>query len=218
MTLHAKKLALRVGFSSELVEDAVVPVLNIYREQAVRAIADAMDSVLLNGDSTTGSSGNINSDNAAPPGTAKYLSLDGLRHLPLVDKSANAVNMNGAPTLAKMREVRFKMPGKYASRPSDLAWIVDSGSYAALLNISEFLTMDKAGPLATAQTGQIGFVDGIPVYVSAEMPLTEADGKVAVARIIGVRRSVSIAPVGMWVIDAGSRSMWITCRITTATS
>ncbi len=178
VTLHAKKLALRVGFSSELVEDAVVPVLNIYREQAVRAIADAMDSVLLNGDSTTGSSGNINSDNAAPPGTAKYLSLDGLRHLPLVDKSANAVNMNGAPTLAKMREVRFKMPGKYASRPSDLAWIVDSGSYAALLNISEFLTMDKAGPLATAQTGQIGFVDGIPVYVSAEMPLTEADGKV----------------------------------------
>ena len=32
--LAAKKLALRVGFSSELVEDAVVPVLNIYREQA----------------------------------------------------------------------------------------------------------------------------------------------------------------------------------------
>ena len=32
--LDAKKLALRVGFSSELVEDSVVPVLAIYREQA----------------------------------------------------------------------------------------------------------------------------------------------------------------------------------------
>ncbi|MCY4540176.1 MAG: phage major capsid protein [Chloroflexi bacterium] len=178
VTLNAKKLALRVGFSSELVEDAMIPVLNIYRQQAVRAIADAIDNVLLNGDATTSASGNINRDNGMPPATAKYLSMDGLRHLPLVDNTANRVNLNGAPSLAKMREARFKMPGKYAARPSDLAWIVDSGTYAKLLGIDEFLTMDKAGPLATARTGQIGLVDGIPVYVSAEMPLTEADGKV----------------------------------------
>ncbi len=178
VTLNAKKLALRVGFSSELVEDAMIPVLNIYRQQAARAIADAIDNVLLNGDTTTSASGNINRDNGTPPATAKYLSMDGLRHLPLVDNTANRVNLNAAPSLAKMREARFKMPGKYAARPSDLAWIVDSGTYAKLLGIDEFLTMDKAGPLATAQTGQIGLVDGIPVYVSAEMPLTEADGKV----------------------------------------
>ena len=178
VTLNAKKLALRVGFSSELVEDAMIPVLNIYRQQAARAIADAIDNVLLNGDTTSAASGNINRDHGMPPATAKYLSMDGLRHLPLVDNTANRVNLNGAPSLAKMREARFKMPGKYAARPSDLAWIVDSGTYAKLLGIDEFLTMDKAGPLATARTGQIGLVDGIPVYVSAEMPLTEADGKV----------------------------------------
>ena len=177
VTLNAKKLALRVGFSSELVEDAVIPVLNVYREQAARAIAGAIDNVLLNGDTTT-SAGNINSDHAVPASTSKYLALNGLRHLPLMDQTANAVNMNGAPTLAKLRETRFKMSGKYAARPSDLAWLVDSGSYSALLSLSEFLTVDKAGPLATAQTGQIGFVDGIPVFVSAEMPLTEADGKI----------------------------------------
>jgi hypothetical protein len=48
---------------------------------------------------------------------------------------------------------------------------VDGGSYAKLLGLSEFLTMDKAGPLATAMTGQIGIADGAPVIVSAEMPL-----------------------------------------------
>ena len=178
VTLHARKLALRVGFSSELVEDAVVPVLNIYRQQATRAIADAIDHVLLNGDTTTASTGNINSNADAPASRAKYLALDGLRHLPLVDNTSNAVDMNGAPSLAKMRATRFKMPSRYAARPSDLAWLVDGGAYAALLGLSEFLTMDKAGALATAQTGQIGFVDGIPVFVSAEMPLTEASGKV----------------------------------------
>lgn len=176
--LAAKKLALRVGFSAELVEDAVIPVLNIYREQAMRAIADSIDYVLLNGDTESGATGNINSDDAAPNATDRFMAFDGLRKLPLVTTTANAVDMAGAPTLAKLREARFTMAAKYAARPGDLAWIMDSGTYAALLDISEFLTMDKAGALATAQTGQLGFIDGIPVFVSAEMGLTMADGKI----------------------------------------
>jgi len=177
--LSAKKLALRVGFSSELVEDSIIPVLNIYREQAMRAIADSIDYVLLNGDTEDGSTGNINSDHTAPASNARFMAFDGLRKLPLVTTASNAIDMgNAAPTLAKLREARFSMPAKYAARPQDLAWIVDGNTYAALLNLSEFLTMDKAGSLATAQTGQIGFLDGIPVFISAEMPLTEADGKV----------------------------------------
>ncbi len=177
--LAAKKLALRVGFSAELVEDAIVPVLSIYREQAMRAITDSIDHVLLNGDSNTAATGNINSDHQAPDSNARYLAFDGLRKLPLVTNTANKVDMsNLAPTLAKLRQARFAMAARYAARPSDLAWVVDGGTYAALLNLPEFLTMDKAGAHATAQTGQIGFMDGIPVFISAEMPLTEADGKV----------------------------------------
>jgi len=177
--LAAKKLALRVGFSSELVEDAIIPVLNIYREQAVRAIADSIDYVLLNGDTEAGATGNINSDAAAPNSTDRFLVFDGLRKLPIVTNTANAVNAaNVAPSLALLRQARFAMSSRHAARPNDLAWIVDGGTYAKFLDMSEFVTMDKAGTHATAQTGQIGFVDGAPVMVSAEMPLTEADGKV----------------------------------------
>jgi hypothetical protein len=70
------------------------------------------------------------------------------------------------------------MAYKYSARPNELAWLVDGGTYAKLLSLPEFITMDKAGALATAQTGQIGFLDGIPVLVSSAMNLTEADGKV----------------------------------------
>ncbi len=179
VTLHAKKLALRVGFSSELVEDSIVPVLTIYREQAVRAISDAIDHALLNGDTHTGATGNINSDHTAPTAGSVFLAMDGIRKLPLVTTTAQAVDMgNAAPTLAKLREARFAMPYRYSARPQELAWVVDGGTYAKLLGLSEFVTMDKAGALATAQTGQIGFLDGIPVCVSHLMPLTEADGKV----------------------------------------
>lgn len=180
VTLRARKLALRVGLSSELVEDSIIPVLNLYREQAMRAIANAIDYTLLNGDTESGATGNINSDHAAPNANDLFMVFDGLRKVALVtDTGAKAVDMgNLAPTLAKLRQARFTMPAQYAVRPNDLAWIVDGKTYAALLSMGEFLTMDKAGPLATAQTGQIGYMDGIPVFVSSQMPETEADGKI----------------------------------------
>lgn len=177
--LNAKKLALRVGFSAELVEDAIVPVLALYREQAMRAIADSIDYLILNGDTTATGTGNINRDNAAPAATDRYLAFDGLRKLPLVMNAGNRVDAaNVSPTLALLRSARFKLDTRYAVRPADLAWIVDAGTYAKLLAMPEFLTMDKVGPNATALTGQIGLMDGAPVLVSAEMPQTEADGKV----------------------------------------
>ena len=207
VTLSAKKLALRVGFSSELVEDAVIPVLNIYREQAVRAIADAIDNVLLNGDTTAGATGNINSDAARPAKTAKYLALNGLRRLPLVDKAENAVNMNGAPTLAKMRQARFRMSSKYAARPSDLAWIVDSGTYAAQLNLSEFLTMDKAGPLADGadRSDRLRGWDS-RFRVSRDVADRSRRQSGAAARTTRGKPSASIGPAGMSATGARSRS------------
>jgi len=175
LTLTAKKLALRVGFSAELVEDAVLPVLNIYREQAARAIADAIDHVLLNGDDTTGA-GNINDVNGEMDDSARFHAFNGLRHLPLVTNTDLQHDFTGAPTLDKLRTVRFKLPVGRAARPSDLAWIVDGNTYAKLLSLPEFLTMDKAGAQATALTGQLGFIDGIPVLASAELGLTGAGG------------------------------------------
>ncbi|MBL8164398.1 MAG: phage major capsid protein [Anaerolineae bacterium] len=122
--LDAKKLALRVGFSAELVEDSVVPLLNIYREQAMRAILNSIDHVLLNGD--TASSGNINKNGGTPAATERYMAFNGLRKLALVtnaDTPANRVSAGGAPTLALMRQVRFTMDPRYSARPGDLAWI-----------------------------------------------------------------------------------------------
>ncbi|MBN1964197.1 MAG: phage major capsid protein [Anaerolineae bacterium] len=178
VTLSAKKLALRVGFSAEIVEDAAIPLIPLYREQALRVMADAIDHVLLNGDTETGATGNINSDDGAPAGTTKYLAFDGIRKLPLVTNTANAQDAGGAPTVALLRTARFLMAPRYALRPKDCAWIVDGSTYAKLLSLTEVATVDKFGPHATVLTGEIGKVDGVPVLVSAEMPLTMADGKV----------------------------------------
>lgn len=182
--LEAKKLALRVGFSAELVEDAVLPVLSLYREQAMRALSDSIDHVLLNGDSAT--TGNINRDGATPATNERFMAFDGLRKTALT----NAINANAPLSLANLRQARFALPMRYAARPQDLAWIVDGSVYASLLGLSEFVTMDKAGPHATAFTGQIGNVDGASVLVSAEMPdKTTALGKVSSTVVNNTRGS-----------------------------
>jgi HK97 family phage major capsid protein len=177
VTLTAKKLALRVGFSAELAEDAAIPLIALYREQALRVMADAIDSVLLNGDTETGATGSINSDDDTPSSTAKYLAFDGLRKLGLVTNTANKSDANGTPTVALLRTARFLMDSRYSLRPKDCAYVMDGSTYAKLLSDTSLATVDKFGPHATVLTGEIGKVDGVPVLVSAEMPLTMADGK-----------------------------------------
>lgn len=177
--MNAKKLALRVGFSAELVEDSIIGVTAQYRKQAQRAIQDAIDNVLLNGDTVTTASTNINLIDGTPGGTEKYLALNGLRKLWTVTTTANGVDAGGAAvTLTQLRSARFTLDRAYSANPDNLAIITHPEAYAKLLGLSEFITMDKAGNLATAMTGQIGFVDGMPVLVSAEYPLTNSAGKI----------------------------------------
>lgn len=177
--LDAKKLALRVGFSMEETEDAMIPVIPLYRAQANRAMANAIDNVILNGDTETGATDNINSDDEAPAATDKFLVFDGLRKLGLVTNTAMAVDANGAPTRNLLNSARFAMPMRHALRTGDLAWIVDGSTYSRLLLLDEVSTVDKYGPAATVLTGEIGRIDNIPVLPSAEFPLTEPDGKVS---------------------------------------
>src|SRR5690606_15957991 len=100
----AKKLALRVGFSAELVEDALIGVIAQYRKQSLRAMQDAIDNVILNGDTATGANTNINLIDGTPGANAKYLAVDGLRKLWAVTNTNNRVDMGGInPTLAQIR-------------------------------------------------------------------------------------------------------------------
>jgi phage head maturation protease len=198
VTLDAKKLALRVGFSAELVEDAIIPVLNVYREQAIRAIANAVDHVLLNGDSAT--SGNVNLDGATPTATNVYMAFDGLRKTAIA--TANSVDAaNADVTLALLRGGRFKLPTRYAARPADLAWIVGGQQYSKMLAMQEFVTMDKAGSYATNITGQIGIADGVPVLVSAEMADSfAATGKIHTTGANNTQASVICVYRPGWII------------------
>lgn len=179
--MSAKKLALRMAWSSELNEDSLIPVVANYRRQALRAMQNAIDNVLINGDTVTTANTNVNLIDGTPTAGTKYLAFNGLRKYCLVTNAAQSKNAAGAPpTMPLLRQGRFLMSGAYALRPRDSAWIVDDSTYAKLLNLPEFATMDKAGIMATNLTGQVGVIDGVPVFASAEVGLSQAaDGKIS---------------------------------------
>ena len=179
-TMTAYELVGQVPYSFTLEEDAVIALLPEIRAGLVRNVAETLDDIILNADTST--SNNINADGAtiAPGNAGKghwLLGYDGIIHLPLVDNTTQS-NDHGASVSDDMfNEIRAKL-GKYGVRPSQLVWVMDVNTFIRAQSISQFRTMDKLGPNATILTGMLGAIEGIPTIVSEQMRLADTDGKV----------------------------------------
>ena len=179
-TLTAYELVGQVPYSFTLEEDAVIAMLPEIRASLVRNVAEALDDIVLNADTTT--TNNINADgatiSASEAGKGHWLlGYDGIVHLPLVDNTSQANDHGAAVSDDMFNEIRAKL-GKYGARPSELVWVMDVNTFIRAQSISEFRTMDKLGPNATVLTGMLGAIEGIPVIVSEQLRLADTDGKV----------------------------------------
>lgn len=177
VTLSAQKLALRVGFTEELVEDSIIPVINQYRTQAQKVMLRGIDKAILSGD--TAASNNVNYDGGTPATNEVYKAFNGLRKAALVTASQGSDMGGVAPTMAAIRAARFLIPAARAIMPGDLAYIAHGEMYATLLNLNQIQTMDKYGPNAVILTGEVGKLDGSPVIVTDQLGLTASNGKVS---------------------------------------
>ena len=183
VTLTSKKLGLQTAFSAEIEEDSIIQFIPQLRAQAMRSFQNAIDNVTLNADATTGTS-NINyadgNTSAVPKAKFLYGGGDGIRHLPLVDATGQAIDLGGAaPTLTKIRKARFSLLGAYAVRPSELAYFVDVQTYGKLLSIDELLVFMNNGRDSTVNSGLVPTIDGSPVYPSEELSLSNSSGFVS---------------------------------------
>ena len=179
-TLTAYELVGQVPYSFTLEEDGVIAMLPEIRAGLVRNVAEVLDDIILNADRSTAN--NINADGANitanSAGKAHWLlGYDGILHLPLVDNTEQANDHDAAVSDDMFNELRAKL-GKYGARPSQLVWIMDVNTFIRAQSVEQFRTMDKLGPNATLLTGMLGAVEGIPVIVSEQMPLADADGKI----------------------------------------
>ncbi len=181
--LTAGKLGLRVGFSTEAEEDSIIPFIPQLREQGVRAMANAVDNVLLNGDTSTTINTNINDIDGTPAATSKYLIFNGLIKNALVTATGQTINLSGgSPTLQTIRSLRGKLQSTlnyYGLRPDDLVGFVDPSTWFKMLSIDEINSWLNNGRNATVNNGMLPNIDGIPFWPSQELALANSSGKIS---------------------------------------
>jgi HK97 family phage major capsid protein len=162
VTLTAKKLGSANRYSQELVEDSIIPILDFIKNNMAIAWADALEDVVLNGDTTS-----THQDADVTSALDHRKAWKGLRKLAL-GGATTTTSLTAVPTIAELRTMRAKM-GRYGVDPSKLALICSAKGYLKLLSVAEIITVDKYGPGATILSGELAKLDGIPVIVSGKM-------------------------------------------------
>jgi len=178
IVLTAKKQSASVYASGELDDDSIVNIKAYLAAKFAASYGENIDDIILNGDTETGATGNVNLDDAAPTAGTNWLALDGLRKSALVTNTATA-NINvGTLDIADIRSMRATM-GIKGAQPEKLLMIMDYATYYKILGLGQVETVEKFGLNATIVNGVLLAVDGIEVMVSSQMSKTEADGKVS---------------------------------------
>lgn len=178
-TVSMSKLSIRVMPTGEMVEDAIIDFLPFLSQNMEESMAAAIEHVMIMGDTETGGTGNINSDDGAPTAGTKWLALNGFKKLALVTNTANA--RDGSTLAADDYNSTRKLLGVNGLDPKSLVHLVDTDTYFTTVPLDEVETVDKFGqPDATILTGDVEMIYGSPLMPSDQIGLTEADGKIGV--------------------------------------
>lgn len=150
-------------------------------EMASKSAVSTMEGCILNGDTETGATGNVNSDDQAPAttfGSASYHSLKidhGIRELAIngtgIKKDVGAFDSDD------LQAVRALLRAQYAMSPSDLLFIFEPTSYL-VAQTDDALKLAYATK-APSIDGALMTPFGVEAIAHDLFPKTEADGKVS---------------------------------------
>lgn len=184
--VDAKKFVIHQMWSGEMEEDSIIAYLPFLRGQAQRAIAHYTDSLVLNGDTTTGATGNINLDDDTPGSEKHYLAFDGIRKAALVDNTNNASGAGASLTYDKIVALKglgidetYLHDWGHPINPQDFVFVCDPETADEIAVLDDVQSVDKYGPNATVLTGEVANIGRNPLIASIAVSRTEADGKVS---------------------------------------
>lgn len=183
-TIVQKKLIFTAGVSDKLQTFSIVDVLAWLQRGMSQQFLFDIEDIVLNADSSAGSTGNINSDDQLATTTfadgaldRRYFYDDGLRKQP-VNGSAGVDYLDvGAPSTDDI----FTLAGYFRNDvdPSDRILIMDNATYHAFMKLSDFKDLSINGRQSTITTGALTNIAGMDLFVTRNMRKTEADGKLS---------------------------------------
>lgn len=136
-------------------------------------VALTVEKLIVNGDTETGATGNVNSDDGAPNAKKYYLKADGAIKKALAgsyDVNVGTLDYDDyASLLGKM--------GEYATSPDDVLFLQNIKVTLKAMQISSFLTVQNSGDKASIQSGLRPTPFGSDMFTTRVVELAEADGK-----------------------------------------
>ena len=176
-SLSLSKMGARVLWSGEMEEDSLIPFVSQLRQQLERAGAEQFEHAIIDGDTATAASTNINDigNSSAQGGSELYLMFDGFRKLALVTNTANSRD-GGALTVEDYLETMKLMgtAGQNARDKDKIAFIPDPNTYWKSFELEEVKTKDvRAQPVL--EDGELVSLYGVPVNPSWFMHYKDSD-------------------------------------------
>jgi HK97 family phage major capsid protein len=167
--LTLNKMGCRVLWSGELEEDSLIPFASQLRKQLTISGAEYLEHAIIDGDTQTSSSTNINNAGGAIVTGAAYLMFNGFRKSPLVTTTANS---RAAGTLEDSDYLEtLKLMGTAGINAMDnskVFFLQDVHTNWKALELAQVKTRDVYSQ-PTIESGKLTSIWGYPVYTSPQM-------------------------------------------------
>lgn len=172
------KAGARVLWSGELDEDSLVPMLPTIRESLVLSGRERLEHVVIDGDTETGASTNVNDIADTPAATDLFLTINGFRKLGLITNTANSRSASGNFTANDFLET-VKLMGTAGADALDVTkvgFVIDLNTHWKALELDEVKTKDVfSNP--TIENGRLVRIYGYEVIPSAFMHYAQTSRK-----------------------------------------
>lgn len=149
---------------------------SLITQKMASSMARTVEGVILNGDTETGASANINLIDGTPASTAYYLKEDGIRKA--VIGAADSEENIGTLTFNSYVDLMDKI-GDYAANPEDVLQIVNRSVYNKSLALAEFKDISQNGKNSTIHTGALTNVLGSDLYIARDLQKATATGEIS---------------------------------------
>jgi hypothetical protein len=163
------KMGARAMYTGEMVEDSLLPFAAQLQKQLEVSGGEMLEHVVIDGDTTTTATTNINDigNGSAQTATNLHLLMDGFRKLALVTNTANSRSASGGLSVDDFIETLWLMgvAGMSVSDPTKCAFIIDPNVLKAASKLPEVLTKDVNG-VATIENGWLTRIWNVEVLPS----------------------------------------------------
>ncbi len=172
-----------IDISKRLLNYSVVDIEAWIKTKIARSEARTIESIIINGDSESGGTGNVNSDDQEPATT--FAAVGGaLYHATMIDHGVREIAINGSNLTvnagtADLTDLIALMNilGDLASNPEACMWLFNRRTYNKYLTLQAFYDASQRGQVSTVAGNAITNLFGSDLTIARDYPLAEADGK-----------------------------------------